>query len=53
MVQNPRESYFNGMDCWKNNDYINVRKWFEISYNDLEFKEESLYELIKIDLKEG
>lgn len=53
MVQNSRESYFNGIDCFRNNDYINARKWFEISYNDSEFRDESLSKLLQIDLREG
>ena len=53
MTQNSRESYFKGMDCWRHNDYINARRWFEISYNEPEFREESLYKLIQIDLREG
>lgn len=53
MIQNFRESYLSGMDCLRNNDYINARKRFEISYNDSEFRDESLSRLIKIDLREG
>lgn len=53
MAQNIRDSYFNGMNCWRNNDYINARKYFEISYNDSEFRDGSLSKLLQIDLREG
>lgn len=53
MNQDFRMSYLNGINCWRNNDYINARKWFEIFYNDPEFKDDSLSKLIQIDLREG
>lgn len=53
MAQNFRNAYLSGMDCWRNNDYINARSWFEISYNNPEFRNESLFKLIQIDLREG
>lgn len=53
MTQNMSEIYYNGMNSWKNNDYINARKYFEISYNASEFKNDSLSKLLQIDLREG
>lgn len=50
---NSRQAFFNGEECWKNNDYINARYWFEISYHDDNFRIESLSKLIQIEIKEG
>lgn len=50
---NSRQAFFNGLECWKNNDYIKARYWFEISYHDDNFKIESLSKLIHIEIREG
>ena len=50
---NSREAYFNGLDFWNNNDYINARYWFKQSYNNPGFRDKSLSKLIQIDLREG
>lgn len=48
-----RQAFSNGQECWKNNDYVNARYWFEISYQDDSFKVESLSKLIQIEIREG
>lgn len=48
-----KQAFFNGQECWKKNDYINARYWFEISYHNDHFKIESLSKLIQIEIKEG
>ena len=48
-----KQSFFNGQDCWKKNDYINARHWFEIAVKDSNFKDESLSKLIQIEIREG
>ena len=53
MASNLQQAFFNGQECWKNNDYLNARYWFEISYHDNNFKIESLAKLIQIEIREG
>ena len=48
-----KQAFFNGQDCWKKNDYINARHWFEIAVKDSNFKDESLSKLIQIEIREG
>lgn len=48
-----RQAYFNGQKCWRVNDYVNARRWFEISINDSNFRDCSLSKLIQIEIKEG
>lgn len=48
-----RQAYFNGQECWKKNDYVNARYWFEISINDSNFRDDSLSKLIQIEIREG
>ena len=48
-----RQAFFNGQECWRNNDNINARYWFEISYNDDNFRIKSLSKLIQIEIREG
>lgn len=48
-----RQAFFNGQECWKKNDYVNARYWFEISVNDSNFKDDSLSKLIQIEIREG
>lgn len=47
------QAFFNGQECWRNNDYVGARYWFEISINDSNFKEESLSKIIQIEIREG
>lgn len=49
----PRQAFFNGQESWKNNDYVNARHWFGISYQDDSFRVESLSKLIQIEIREG
>lgn len=53
-IVNEKDAYFEGMEFWNNNDYINARYWFEIAhkYNG-EYCDLSLSKLIQIDLREG
>lgn len=48
-----KQAFFNGQNCWRNNDYINARYWLEIAFKHEEFREESLSKLIQIEIKEG
>ena len=48
-----RQAFYNGQQCWRNNDYKNARYWYEISIQDSEFRDESLSKLIQIEIKEG
>lgn len=48
-----KEAYIKGIDCWNNHDFIEARKWLEISAKDLNYQKASLLKLMKIDLKEG
>lgn len=48
-----KQAFFNGQNCWRNNDYINARYWFEIASKHTEFREESLSKLIQIEIREG
>lgn len=48
-----KQAFFNGQECLKNNDYINAKHWFEISYLNDSFKVESLSKIIRIEIKEG
>lgn len=50
---NSKQVFFNGQECWQNNDYIKARYWFEISSQDDNFRIASLYKLIRIEIKEG
>lgn len=47
------QAFFNGQEYWKKNNYINARYWFEKSYQDDNFRVESLFKLIQIEIKEG
>ena len=53
MASNLQQAFFNGQEYWKNNDYLNARSCFEISYHDNNFKIESLAKLIQIEIREG
>ncbi len=53
MTQNYMEAYFNGIICFQKGNYTYARKWFEISYNDPKFRDDSLFQIIEIYLKEG
>ena len=48
-----REAFYNGQQCWRNNDYKNARYWYEIAIQDSEFRDESLSKLIQIEIREG
>lgn len=48
-----RQAFFNGQDCWKKNDYINARYWFEIAVKASNFRDEALSKLIQIEIREG
>lgn len=50
---NSTEAYLNGINCWNNNDYIKARYWFEMSYSNQEFRDQSLFKLLQIGLREG
>lgn len=48
-----KQAFFNGQDCWRNNDYVYARYWFEIASKHTEYREESLSKLIQIEIREG
>ncbi|MGM9834377.1 MAG: tetratricopeptide repeat protein [Bacilli bacterium] len=48
-----RQAFFKGQNCWRNNDYINARYWFEIAFQHSSYREESLSKLIQIEIREG
>lgn len=43
----------NGLKCYDLGDYVNARKWFNISINNPKYRDISLLKLIKIEIKEG
>lgn len=53
MSQHLEKTYFKGMNYYNRNDYINARKYFELSYHTPGFMTDSLYRLLQIDLREG
>ena len=48
-----RQAYINGIESYRNNDYKNARYWFQLSYQDDNYREQVLANLIKIDIVEG
>lgn len=48
-----KQVFFSGQNCWRNNDYINARYWFEIASKHTSYREESLSKLIQIEIIEG
>ena len=47
-----KEAFFKGLEYYNNNDYINARYWFNISYQHDGFRVQSLTKLIQIELRE-
>ena len=43
----------NGLKCYDLGDYVNARKWFNISINNPKYRDISLLKFIKIEIKEG
>ncbi len=48
-----RQAFLNGQECWRKNDYVKARYWFQISMNDSNFRAKSLSKLIQIEIREG
>lgn len=49
-IDNP---YSKGLAYFRNNDYVNARNWFSFSYKNSINKNEALFKLFQIDLREG
>lgn len=48
-----RQAFYNGQECWRNNDYVNARYWYEIAMQHEEYREQSVSKLIQIEIREG
>ncbi len=47
------QAYYNGQRCWAVNDYNGARYWYQISARDFNFRDNSLFKLISIEIREG
>ncbi len=50
---NFKQAFNNGQTCWRNQDYINARYWYEIAMQQEEYREKSILKLIQVEIKEG